>query len=106
MAQLVKVMVFKSLNWQVFLQVSLKKHKKRLKILEKQQLQQPINVVQNDLFAESEVFEAEIEMVEKFIEIEKSSPALEALAEIDVDDLTPREALAKLYALKELLKQG
>ncbi|WP_296283217.1 DNA mismatch repair protein MutS [uncultured Acinetobacter sp.] len=84
----------------------IKEAQKRLKILEKQQLQQPINVVQNDLFAESEVFEAEIEMVEKIIEIEKPSPALEALAEIDVDDLTPREALAKLYALKELLKQG
>ena len=82
----------------------IKEAQKRLKILEKQQ-QQPINIVQNDLFAESEVFETEIEVIETVIEVEKSSPVLEALSVIDVDDLTPREALAQLYALKELLKQ-
>ena len=82
----------------------IKEAQKRLKISEKQQ-QQPINIVQNDLFAESEVFETEIEVIETVIEVEKSSPVLEALSVIDVDDLTPREALAQLYALKELLKQ-
>ncbi|WP_089606510.1 DNA mismatch repair protein MutS [Acinetobacter piscicola] len=82
----------------------IKEAQKRLKILEKQQ-QQPINIVQNDLFAESEVFEAEIEVIETVIEVEKVSPVLDALSVIDVDDLTPREALAQLYALKELLKQ-
>ncbi|RKG37251.1 DNA mismatch repair protein MutS [Acinetobacter rongchengensis] len=82
----------------------IKEAQKRLKILEKQQ-QQPQSVIQNDLFAESEVFQAEPEIIEKVIEVEKASPVLDALSVIDVDDLTPREALAQLYALKELLKQ-
>lgn len=82
----------------------IKEAQKRLKILEKQQ-QQPQSVVQNDLFAESEVFQAEPEIIEKVIEVEKASPVLDALSVIEVDDLTPREALAQLYALKELLKQ-
>ena len=33
------------------------------------------------------------------------SPAIEMLADLDVDALTPREALAKLYDLKDLLDE-
>ncbi len=43
-------------------------------------------------------------MIETVIEVEKSSPALDALSVLDVDNLTPREALAQLYQLKDLLK--
>jgi hypothetical protein len=45
------------------------------------------------------------EIIEKVIEIEKPSAALELLEDIDVDNLSPREALQQLYALKDLMKQ-
>ena len=35
-----------------------------------------------------------------------SHPAIDALAELDPDALTPREALEKLYALAELVRQN
>ncbi|MGN5947845.1 MutS-related protein, partial [Streptococcus agalactiae] len=80
----------------------IKEAQKRLKILEKQQQQQLQSVVQNDLFAEVETVEPEkfehIIEIEKVVEVEKSSPVLDALANIDVDDLTPRQALDHLYA--------
>ncbi|NNP74068.1 DNA mismatch repair protein MutS [Acinetobacter defluvii] len=79
----------------------IKEAQKRLKTLEKQQHQQINHTVQNDLFTD---IHGEPEVIEKIIEIEKSSPVLEALAHIEVDDLTPREALAQLYQLKDLLK--
>ncbi|MDY6482527.1 DNA mismatch repair protein MutS [Acinetobacter faecalis] len=71
----------------------------RLKILEKQQQKTVAFSVQNDLFA----IEPEVEVIERVIEIEKKSPALEYLHSIDVDNLTPRQALEQLYALKEKL---
>ena len=86
----------------------IKEAQKRLKILEKQQQQQLQSVVQNDLFAnvdqpEPETQEQIIE-IEKVIEIIKPSPVLDTLANIDLDDLTPRQALEQLYALKAALK--
>ena len=84
----------------------IKEAQKRLKILEKQQLQQQQSIVQNDLFTEMNVFEAEPEIIHTIVEVEKPSAVVTALSKIDVDDLTPREALAKLYALKEILKQS
>ena len=69
----------------------------RLRILEKQQQPQ---VIQNDLFSNLQ----EPEVIEKVIEVEKSSPALDALKDLDLDDLTPRQALEQLYKLKQLLK--
>ena len=69
----------------------------RLRILEKQQQPQ---VVQNDLFSNLQ----EPEVIEKVIEVEKSSSALDALKNLDLDDLTPRQALEQLYQLKQLLK--
>lgn len=84
----------------------IKEAQKRLRILEKQQQQQLQSVVQNDLFAEVQL-EPELiepEMIETIVEIEKFSPVLDALADLDVDDLTPRQALEQLYQLKQLLK--
>ena len=91
----------------------IKEAQKRLKILEKQQVPS-VTVTQNDLFAsidestntaaQSEISViTENRVVEKIIEVEKSSPALDALAQLDIDNLTPREALAQLYQLKELI---
>ena len=77
----------------------IKDAQKRLKILEKQQQEQLNHSVQNDLFAQVD----HEQIVEQVIEVEKSSPALDALALLDVDDLSPREALEKLYELKNLL---
>lgn len=71
--------------------------KNRLKILEKQQQSKAISP-QHDLFSA-----AEAEVIERVIEIEKTSPALDLLAQIDVDSLTPRQALEQLYALKDAL---
>jgi uncharacterized protein with von Willebrand factor type A (vWA) domain len=78
---------------------------KRLKILEKQQHQHLQNTVQNDLFSSLE-HEIETQVVEKIVEVEAQSPALELLDKIDVDDLTPRQALEQLYQLKALFKSS
>ncbi|MCH7394105.1 DNA mismatch repair protein MutS [Acinetobacter dispersus] len=81
----------------------IKEAQKRLKILEKQQHQHLQSSVQNDLFSAVE-HEIETQVVEKVIEVEAKSPALELLQNIDVDDLTPRQALEQLYQLKALYK--
>lgn len=82
----------------------IKEAQKRLKILEKQQHQHLQNTVQNDLFSSLE-HEIETQVVEKIVEVEAQSPALELLDKIDVDDLTPRQALEQLYQLKALFKR-
>lgn len=79
----------------------IKEAQHRLRILEKQHVHTPL-AVQNDLFAAESY--AEPEVIERVIEIEKASPALELLKSIDVDSLTPREALQQLYALKDQLQ--
>ena len=78
----------------------IKEAQNRLKILEKQHQAKPLSP-QPDLFAMSDL----VEPVERIIEIEKESPALDLLEDIDVDNLSPREALQQLYTLKDLLKQ-
>ena len=75
----------------------IKEAQNRLKALEKQHQVKPFSP-QHDLFSEPEI-------VEKIIEVEKTSPALELLEELDIDNLSPREALQQLYALKDLMKQ-
>lgn len=75
----------------------IKEAQHRLNILEKQHQAKPQSP-QHDLFAMPEI-------IEKVIEIEKPSAALELLEDIDVDNLSPREALQQLYALKDLMKQ-
>lgn len=80
----------------------IKDAQKRLKILEKQQQQHLQTSVQSDLFMQ---LEPEIEIVEKTVEIEVASPALEYLQQLDVDNLTPRQALEQLYELKALAKK-
>ena len=72
----------------------------RLHILEKQQKQQLNQGVQNDLFSAL----ATPEIIERVVEVEVASPALEILKNLDVDNLSPREALQQLYALKDQLK--
>ncbi len=71
---------------------------KRLNILEKQQGQTKAPTVQHDLFAEPEV-----QIVEKMIEVPQKSAALDYLNALDIDNLSPREALQQLYALKDLV---
>ncbi|WP_347460671.1 DNA mismatch repair protein MutS [Acinetobacter sp. ANC 7454] len=78
----------------------IKEAQNRLRILEKQQHAKPQSP-QPDLFAVEQVVET---VVERIVEVEKPSPVLDMLEEIDVDSLSPREALQQLYALKDLLK--
>lgn len=81
----------------------IKEAQKRLKILEKQQQQHLQTVVQNDLF---DVIPPVVSSVTEIImEVEKTSPVLESLEQLDVDSLSPREALAQLYKLKDQLEQ-
>lgn len=81
----------------------IKEAQKRLKILEKQQQQHLQTVVQNDLF---DVVPPVVSPVtETIMEVEKTSPVLESLEQLDVDSLSPREALAQLYKLKDQLEQ-
>jgi DNA mismatch repair protein MutS len=74
---------------------------KRLGLLEKQQQKHSTVLPQADLFSSPQIIEREVERV---IEVVKPSATLAALSEIEVDDLSPRQALEQLYALKALLK--
>ncbi len=76
----------------------LKEAQNRLKILEKQQIQAKNHFIQDDLFTH-----APTEMIEKIIEVEKPSPVLDQLKKLNLDELTPRQALEQLYLLKEQL---
>ena len=71
----------------------------RLRVLERQHRQSQKAIGQNDLF--DLVSEPVPEQV--IVEVEKPSPALQQLAALDVDNLSPRQALEQLYALKALL---
>ncbi|MFA9204658.1 MAG: hypothetical protein ACEQSD_11720, partial [Flavobacteriales bacterium] len=66
---------------------------------ERQHRQSQKAIGQNDLF--DLVAEPVPEQV--IVEVEKPSPALQQLAALDVDNLSPRQALEQLYALKALL---
>ena len=77
----------------------IKEAQNRLKILERQQQQHVSTAVQRDLFAPAP--QPEPDIIERVVEVEKVSPALELLKELDVDNLTPREALQHLYMWKE-----
>ena len=79
----------------------IKEAQNRLKILEKQQHQQLNKAVQNDLFNVTD--EPQAEVIERVVEIEKNSPALDLLKQLDIDNLSPREALQHLYLLKDNL---
>ncbi|MDO4223630.1 MAG: DNA mismatch repair protein MutS [Acinetobacter sp.] len=79
----------------------IKDAQKRLKILEKQQLSSQ-QQQQADLFLDfSDNDTTQVIEIEKVIE--QTSPAVELLKQLDVDDLTPRQALERLYELKALL---
>ncbi|XID75626.1 DNA mismatch repair protein MutS [Alkanindiges sp. WGS2144] len=87
----------------------LKDARQRLKILERQQGKYIGGAHQNDLFDFDTNLEvpamnaAEPQVIE--VEIEKPSPVLEQLKQIEVDNLTPRQALELLYELKQQLKK-
>ncbi len=83
----------------------IKEAQKRLRILEKQQQQHLQTSVQDDLFATLDTnAKSSTQVIEKVIEIEVPSPALDLLKQIEVDNLTPRQALEQLYELKAALK--
>ncbi len=72
----------------------IKEAQKRLRILEKQQQQHLQTSVQDDLFATLDSnAKSSTQVIEKVIEIEVPSPALDLLKQIEVDNLTPRQAL-------------
>ena len=73
---------------------------KRLQQLEHQQQKHRTVLPQADLFDATPIARE----IERVVEVVKPSATLEALAAIDVDDLSPRQALEQLYALKNLLK--
>ncbi|WP_407412520.1 DNA mismatch repair protein MutS [Acinetobacter sp.] len=73
---------------------------KRLQQLENQQQKHRTVLPQADLFDPAPIARE----IERVVEMVKPSATLEALAAIDVDDLSPRQALEQLYALKNLLK--
>lgn len=71
----------------------------RLHILEQQSIRpNTIGKQQPDLFSTNQV-----EIIERVVEVEKTSPALDFLKQLDVDNLTPRQALEQLYLLKDKL---
>jgi DNA mismatch repair protein MutS len=88
-------------------QAVIKEAQQRLKILEKQQGKFIGMAHQSDLFdfdtkmdsPQEKSSKAEIQIVE----VEKASPALDLLKDLEVDNLTPRQALDALYQLKQML---
>ena len=84
----------------------LKKHKSGLRILEKQQQQQSPNQLSKMICLLHQMKPLNSEKFEQIIEIEKvvesrkvSSPMLyDLLKQIEVDNLSPRQALEQLYA--------
>ncbi|MNU01176.1 hypothetical protein D3C72_2444960 [compost metagenome] len=48
--------------------------------------------------------EPAIEVIERIVEVEKDMPVLNLLRALDVDNLSPREALQQIYALKDALE--
>lgn len=88
-------------------QAVIKEAQQRLKILEKQQGKFIGMAHQSDLFdfdtkmdsPQEKTSKAEIQIVE----VEKASPALDLLKDLEVDNLTPRQALDALYQLKQML---
>ena len=82
----------------------IKEAQQRLKILEKQQ---------GKFIGVAHLFDFDTQMhieperssapVVQIVEVEKASPALDALKDMDVDNLTPRQALDALYQLKQML---
>ena len=81
----------------------IKEAQNRLKILEKQQ--QPQLAVQNDLFDSAVVEEPCLQAAKvEDVEIVLKPTVLEhTLTELDIDNLSPRQALEQLYHLKSLL---
>lgn len=83
----------------------LKEAQRRLNILEKQQQQQNLSIQQTDLFDDIEIESVnEVEHTQEALPAEPSLVELE-LAKLELDHLTPKQALDTLYQLKSLLKQ-
>ncbi|SDB85282.1 DNA mismatch repair protein MutS [Acinetobacter boissieri] len=76
----------------------IKEAQKKLKLLEKQQLSMPNTAQQSDLFSQIEP-----EVLEKVIHIETPSRIDQMVRELDLDDMTPKQALERLYDLKSKL---
>ena len=79
----------------------IKEARARLKILERQQAQATGRISQNDLF--DLIDQPDVVQIEVPVEVPMASPVLDTLAALDVDDLTPRQALEQLYRLKAML---
>lgn len=75
-------------------ELTIKRAEQVLKVMEEEKQNKILNAIEDDL----PLFEALKKPEEKVIIAE--SPVVEALREIDIDDLSPRDALTKLYELK------
>ena len=80
----------------------IKEAQKRLRILEKQQQQHLQTSFQNDLFAPPDATSGS-QIIESCRD-RSFIPALDLLKQIEVDNLSPRQALEQLYELKAALK--
>lgn len=86
----------------------IKEAQKRLRILEKQQLNSPQNL-QADLFLVNDEDTTIVDNIQTYTQVEpvmQVSPVIEYLNTLQLDDLTPRQALEQLYQLKELSKSS
>lgn len=92
----------------------LKDATQRLKILERQQSKYIGGAHQNDLFDFDTVMDTPADSVSplntksvepeiRIVDVEKPSPIVEQLQQLQLDDLSPRQALDLLYHLKQLL---
>lgn len=76
--------------------------RQRLNILEKQSQRKASNAAQS----QPDLFAAPTEIVEKIIEVNPYADLIDQLRALDLDDLSPRQALDQLYQLKTQLKKA
>lgn len=87
----------------------IKDAQKRLSILEKQHVHENNTPTQDDLFHSNETkhpvtLPTYAQTMVEYIHVETPSPLLEQLKYLDLDDMTPRQALQYLYDIQALLK--
>ena len=77
-------------------ELTIKRAEQVLKLLEEEKQNKMVLSIENDLPL--------FEVLKKEVKVEEKNPIIEELKDIDLDTLTPFEALSKLYDLKKRLK--
>ena len=78
-------------------ELTIKRAEQVLKLLEDEKQNKIVSSIENDL----PLFEA----LKKEVKVDEKNPVIEEIEKLDLDSMSPYEALGKLYKLKKLLEQ-